>query len=112
MDLLLIPFIVCIALVGIHVYFGQTVIQRGIIFIDLALAQWAALGYLVGHYLHIENEIGLFGIAFLFSCFAGLILTIMKLIRELMMNFQFYFILLLIIYLIKCLLININIIIS
>ena len=78
MDLLLIPFIVCIALVGIHVYFGQTVIQRGIIFIDLALAQWAALGYLVGHYLHIENEIGLFGIAFLFSCFAGLILTIMK----------------------------------
>jgi len=78
MDLLIIPFIVCIALVGIHVYFGQTVIKRGIIFIDLALAQWAALGYLVGHYLHIENEVGLFGMGFLFSCLAGLILTIIK----------------------------------
>ena len=56
MDLLLIPFIVCIALVGIHVYFGQTVIQRGIIFIDLALAQWAALGYLVGHYFYRDRN--------------------------------------------------------
>ncbi len=31
-------------LVGIHVYFGLHVIRRGIIFVDLSLAQVAALG--------------------------------------------------------------------
>ncbi len=41
---LLWPFIACVVLVGIHVYFGLHVIQRGIIFVDLSLAQVAALG--------------------------------------------------------------------
>ncbi|MCP4569659.1 MAG: metal ABC transporter permease [FCB group bacterium] len=38
------PFLACLILVGIHVYFGLHVIKRGIIFIDLSLAQVAALG--------------------------------------------------------------------
>ena len=38
------PFIACVVLVGIHVYFGLHVIRRGIIFVDLSLAQVAALG--------------------------------------------------------------------
>jgi zinc/manganese transport system permease protein len=38
------PFIACLVLVGIHVYFGLHVIKRGIIFVDLSLAQVAALG--------------------------------------------------------------------
>ncbi|MEP0827815.1 MAG: metal ABC transporter permease [bacterium] len=43
-DFLLWPFLACVVLVGIHVYFGLHVIKRGIIFVDLSLAQVAALG--------------------------------------------------------------------
>ncbi len=46
------PFAACIVLVGIHAYLGMHVIQRRVIFVDLALAQIAALGatscYLLG----------------------------------------------------------------
>ena len=38
------PFVVCILLIGINIYFGIHVIKREIIFIDIALAQIAALG--------------------------------------------------------------------
>lgn len=41
------PFLVSVVLVGIHVYFGMHVIKRGIIFVDLSLAQVAALGITV-----------------------------------------------------------------
>lgn len=41
---LIIPFCVTIILTGIHVYLGLHVLSRGIIFVDLALAQIAALG--------------------------------------------------------------------
>lgn len=41
---LLWPFLAGLVLVGIHVYFGLHVIRRGIIFVDLSLAQVAALG--------------------------------------------------------------------
>ncbi len=38
------PFLASLILVGIHTYFGLHVIKRGIIFIDLSLAQVAAFG--------------------------------------------------------------------
>ncbi|MCG3112662.1 MAG: metal ABC transporter permease [Candidatus Manganitrophus sp. SB1] len=38
------PFIACLILTGIHTYLGLHVIRRGVIFVDLALAQMAALG--------------------------------------------------------------------
>lgn len=41
---LLWPFLASLVLVGIHAYFGLHVIKRGIIFIDLSLAQMAAFG--------------------------------------------------------------------
>lgn len=41
---LLLPFLSCLALVGILSYFGMHVIKRGIIFVDLSLAQVAAMG--------------------------------------------------------------------
>lgn len=42
------PFIASLVLIGIHVYFGLHVIKRGIIFVDLSLAQVAAVGMTVG----------------------------------------------------------------
>ncbi len=38
------PFIASLILVGIHTYLGLHVVERGVIFVDLALAQIAALG--------------------------------------------------------------------
>jgi len=53
LDLLWAPFLACLVLAGIHVYLGLHVLARGVIFVDLALAQVAALGitvaYLAGH---------------------------------------------------------------
>ena len=38
------PFAACVILTGIHCYLGLHVVTRGVIFVDLALAQVAALG--------------------------------------------------------------------
>jgi zinc/manganese transport system permease protein len=42
------PFAACFVLVGIHAYFGIHVIERRVLFVDLAVAQFAALGAVVG----------------------------------------------------------------
>ncbi|HWW60109.1 MAG TPA: metal ABC transporter permease, partial [Thermoanaerobaculia bacterium] len=50
------PFVAGLILTGIHAYLGVHVVERGVIFVDLSLAQIAALGttiaYLAGHELH------------------------------------------------------------
>ena len=53
---LLAPFVMCMILVGIHCYFGLHVLRRGIIFIDLSLAQVASLGSSVALLFHFEHE--------------------------------------------------------
>src|SRR5579872_4818691 len=44
LDFLLAPFIASLILTGIHAYLGVHVVERGVIFVDLSLAQIAALG--------------------------------------------------------------------
>ena len=46
------PFAACLILVGIHAYFGFHVIERRVLFVDLAVAQFAALGAVVGFINH------------------------------------------------------------
>src|SRR6267143_1270377 len=41
---LILPFVASLILTGIHAYLGVHVVERGVIFVDLALAQIAALG--------------------------------------------------------------------
>ena len=52
-EFLALPALACAALVGIHAYFGLQVLARNVIFVDLALAQVAALGatvaFMLGH---------------------------------------------------------------
>jgi zinc/manganese transport system permease protein len=43
-EFLLLPFLASLILTGIHAYLGVHVVERGVIFVDLALAQIAALG--------------------------------------------------------------------
>jgi zinc/manganese transport system permease protein len=56
-DLLLIPAALVIVLVMLHSWFGLGILQRNIIFTDLAIAQFAALGSAVSlGYLHGEHR--------------------------------------------------------
>jgi zinc/manganese transport system permease protein len=48
------PFVVCLILTGIHAYLGIHVIEREVIFVDLALAQIAALGAIVAFIFGME----------------------------------------------------------
>jgi zinc/manganese transport system permease protein len=56
LELLLPAFLASLILTGIHAYLGVHVVERGVIFVDLALAQIAGLGttvaYLMGYDLH------------------------------------------------------------
>ena len=55
-DLMLRAFLECLVLVGIHTYLGIHVIRRKVIFVDLALAQVAALGTTVGFLFGLEPD--------------------------------------------------------
>jgi zinc/manganese transport system permease protein len=50
------PIVACVVLPWLLVYLGLHVVQRGIIFIDIAMAQMASLGICLAVLLHIELE--------------------------------------------------------
>lgn len=51
LELLWLPACAALVLIGVHTYFGLQVLARGVIFVDLALAQIAALGTTVAFIL-------------------------------------------------------------
>jgi len=61
--LMLAPFAACLVLTGILCYFGLHIVTRGVIFVDLALAQVAALGgtlaLLLGYHMDSQGAYGL-----------------------------------------------------
>src|SRR4029077_12223723 len=72
------PFLMCLVLTGIHAYLGVHVLAREVVFVDIALAQIAALGataaFLVGHDLHTWQSYA-WGLAALLLGALGLPLT-------------------------------------
>jgi zinc/manganese transport system permease protein len=75
------PFAACLVLVGIHAYFGIHVIERRVLFVDLAVAQFAALGAVVGFAAgHHPGELGstLYSMAFATVAAAVFALTRMR----------------------------------
>ena len=50
-NLLIYPFLACVLLILIHVYFGIHILERGIIFVDLSLAQFIGLGIAVSFFV-------------------------------------------------------------
>ena len=54
-DILLVPIVLVIILVMMHSWFGEKILKKGIIFTDLAIAQFAALGSAISlGYFHEE----------------------------------------------------------
>ena len=69
LEILAVPFVACLILTGIHCYLGIHVVTRGVIFVDLALAQIAALGAAVGAMFGYEphtTETYVFALSFTF----------------------------------------------
>jgi zinc/manganese transport system permease protein len=69
-DILLPAFVASLILTGIHAYLGVHVVERGVIFVDLSLAQIAALGmtvaFLTGYNVHTSTQAYLFSLGFTF----------------------------------------------
>ena len=55
---LLAPFLASLILTGIHAYLGVHVVERGVIFVDLALAQIAALGATIAILIGMDPHAG------------------------------------------------------
>jgi zinc/manganese transport system permease protein len=76
LGLLWLPLIVSIVLVAIHAYLGLQVLARNIVFVDLALAQIAALGATVAFMLgHPVNSAASYGYSLLFTFGAAVVLA-------------------------------------
>jgi len=74
--LLWIPFLAAVVLVAIHTYFGIQVLTRNIVFVDLALAQIAALGATVAFMLgHPAQDIASYAYSLAFTLVAALLLA-------------------------------------
>ncbi len=69
----------CLLMTAIYVYFGLHIVRRGVIFVDLALAQVAAMGgtvaFLLGYSLDGQGAY-LFSLAF--ACFGSVVFTLAR----------------------------------
>ncbi len=73
------PLIACLLLPGILVYLGLHIIRREVIFVDLALAQVAALGTCVGILLHYEANSGqAYALALGFTFIGAIVFTLTR----------------------------------
>ena len=70
------PFLVGVVLVGIHTYLGLHVLSRNIVFVDLALAQIAALGATLAFMLgHPVSSVASYGYSLFFALCAAMLLA-------------------------------------
>lgn len=76
LSLLWLPFLISLVLVGIHTFLGLQVLARNIIFVDIALAQIAALGATVAFMLgHAVGSSGSYAWSLLFTMVAAMLLA-------------------------------------
>ncbi len=77
------PFAACLVLVGIHAYFGIHVIERRVLFVDLAVAQFAALGAVVGFLLgYHPGELGSTASSMVFAVVAAVVFALTRVRHE------------------------------
>ena len=75
LDLIIPPIVAGLVILAIHAYLGLHVIARGVIFVDLAFAQIAALGTTVGILLGIGHGPGELLFALVFTLLGALIFS-------------------------------------
>ncbi len=74
------PFLACLLLILIHAYFGVHILARGIIFVDLALAQFIGIGIALSFLLGEEHGTPL---ALAFALLGAFILSLSKRVARL-----------------------------
>src|SRR5215469_3924232 len=76
---LLAPFVASLILTGIHAYLGVHVVERGVIFVDLSLAQIAALGTTIAVLYDIEpHGFGAYAVSLLFTFIGAGVFSVVK----------------------------------
>lgn len=76
---MLAPFVACMVLVAIHSYLGLHVIAREVIFVDLSLAQMAALGSVVALLYHVAPDSQTaFVFSLLFTCIGAALFALTR----------------------------------
>ena len=75
LNFLLYPFLGCVALVLIHTYFGVHILERGIIFVDIALAQFIGIGIALSFFFSLENT---YILSLIFAVLGATILSLLK----------------------------------
>lgn len=80
LSFLLYPFLACVALVLIHAYFGIHILERGIIFVDIALAQFIGIGIALSFFFSHENT---YVLSIVFAVLGASILSLSKRIEKL-----------------------------
>jgi zinc/manganese transport system permease protein len=82
LNFLLYPFLGCVLLILIHAYFGIHILERGIIFVDLAMAQFIALGIAMAFLLGHEDAMHRTVYAILFAILGASILSMARRIKQ------------------------------
>jgi zinc/manganese transport system permease protein len=75
---LIYPFIGCVLLILIHAYFGVHILERGIIFVDLCMAQFIGLGIAVALFMGHETAVDKTLYALIFAFLGASILTLTR----------------------------------
>src|ERR1043165_968346 len=79
LQFLLAPFIASLILTGIHAYLGVHVVERGVIFVDLSLAQIAALGTTIAVLYGIEpHGMGAYAVSLAFTFIGAAVFSMIK----------------------------------
>ena len=79
LNFLLAPFIASLILTGIHAYLGVHVVERGVIFVDIALAQIAALGAIVAILLGMDvHGHGAYWVSLAFTFMGAAIISVLR----------------------------------
>jgi len=82
LQFLVMPFLASLILTGIHAYLGVHVVERGVIFVDLALAQIAALGATIAILVGMDpHGGGAYWISLAFTFLGALIFSFVRMRR-------------------------------
>ncbi|MEK6791789.1 MAG: metal ABC transporter permease [Deltaproteobacteria bacterium] len=77
LGILIYPFIACVLLITAHAYFGVHILQRGIVFVDLSLAQFIGLGIAFSFFIG-EGDVSRQVFSLLFAVMGAAILSFSK----------------------------------
>jgi zinc/manganese transport system permease protein len=79
LDLLLVPLAAGLVILAVNAYFGLHVIRRGVIFVDLAFAQIAAVGSTVAFLFGAEGDsLMSYAFAFAFTLLASIFFSLTR----------------------------------